>query len=56
MEIEKEENKMEIDEENNDITAKQLYEKFESWNNDVTKSFIDPKKEKKNKKDKRLIG
>ena len=51
MEIEKEENKMEIDEENNDITAKQLYEKFESWNNDITKSFIDPKKEKKNKKE-----
>ena len=50
MEIDKE-NKMEIDEENNEITAKQLYEKFESWNNDVTKLIIDSKKEKKNKKD-----
>ena len=49
MEIENEENKMEIEEETNDITANQLIEKIESWNQDIKKSFSDKKDKKENK-------
>ena len=49
MEIENEENKMEIEEETNDMTANQLIEKIESWNQDIKKSFSDKKDKKENK-------
>ena len=50
MEIENEENKMEIEEETNDMTANQLIEKIESWNQDIKKSFSDKKDKKRIRK------